>query len=95
MWSKSYPNVKIDCELAKMSEWLTRPKNVMRKGSRQFIANWLSRAAESAPDQPQTEPEIDPEVCSDGLLYTTPQMKQAMEDFYERRQKEELEQNAN
>lgn len=42
---ETYQHVDVDTELKKMSLWLTSPKGLRRKGTIDFILNWLNNAA--------------------------------------------------
>jgi hypothetical protein len=48
---ESYKGIDVANELNKMKFWLLSPKGASRKGSINFIINWLNNALDSKPAQ--------------------------------------------
>ena len=64
---KTYPNVNVDAELNKMCLWLNSSKGKQRKGSVNFIMNWLNNATPVIKEQDVKQTDEMQDLYSDYL----------------------------
>jgi hypothetical protein len=81
----TYPGLDVEHELKKMELWLMDPEGIIRKGTLQFISNWLSNASRFQKTFTKQTAPIEQEVKNTEI---TPAMEEYVKDLW--KGKEEL-----